>query len=392
MVFTKSIGIFEPSNTMPQQMQVQQPQQATQQHLNQSNQATKANQFKQQVSATSQSEAMASIKQQQQQRQHQLQQQSSLDQMLYNQNLSNMPMNNQIVQQDGTVLNQQGFIDLNTANMYANSMLNQSAMGINTLNNNILNQNDATLQQGLDNPLNAYSGVNSWNTPQEQIGMSNQGPNQLQMLKQMQQPGQLGLNSQSQFGFNQQQQQQPRFALEQYNQYSGLNFDPNRTNDTTSMPLINESTNIYSGLMAQEQANNLSMSRSMPLYNMSSQFSSVSPASNAVRPSQSQTSLIGTTITSNCNMALAPTQIGRVQNVIASQTTSQASLPVVANVISARTQQSQQASVNKAIQQQYSDSSWAHATELSPILDVSPSVEAAEAQEIIDRRRGLVRK
>ena len=33
---------------------------------------------------------------------------------------------------------------------------------------------------------------------------------------------------------------------------------------------------------------------------------------------------------------------------------------------------------------------WQHSTELSPILDVSPSIEAAEAQEILERRRNTV--
>ncbi|KAI2802313.1 hypothetical protein BLOT_010506 [Blomia tropicalis] len=41
------------------------------------------------------------------------------------------------------------------------------------------------------------------------------------------------------------------------------------------------------------------------------------------------------------------------------------------------------------LQQQYSDSAWAHATELSPIMDVSPSIESAEARDIMDRRQRM---
>src|SRR5699024_8411154 len=111
-----------------------------------------------------------------------------------------------IMQQDLNMVNQQ-FIDPNcsNANLYGNSMGNNPAI---SMNSNLLGQSGVIQQQSIENMMNASGyGNTNWNNMQPmQTGVNSQAAKQRQVLKQMSQQGQVGLNSQSQYSFNQSQQ------------------------------------------------------------------------------------------------------------------------------------------------------------------------------------------
>lgn len=364
-----------PSSSQQQQSLPQQPQQSNQ---------LMGSQF---GSQQSQQEQML-LKQQQQQMQ-------DMNEMAYNQatGMSNMEMMLQQEQQQQALMNQRAgpYMLSNTPPVSTNMFGSQPTSQMNAL---------GQMQQS--NMLNQSSGFGpNWNksTPQQasqqdSLNMQRQQQQQMQQLKQLpQQPqsGQLGQGS-SQFSqFNQsqqqrlnQQQQQQQQQLDQMNKYStSNNFDaPNSMRSNAELVRsgsLGESSAMY-GQMGGEQpsVDSFSMPRSMPLYNMSNQFGSTATS---IGLSHSQP-VMTTTISSVTSSTVATSQLGRGANLApTSQATSQST-----SLSTGRSQLSVGSLQAKNIQQQFSDSAWSHATELSPILDVSPSIEAAEA-EIIDRRR-----
>lgn len=384
-----------------------------------------------------QSDPMAQMKQQQQ-----LQQQASFDgQMGLNALTGNMSM----MPQEMNLAEQQGLMSGNVSNaiLYGNKMNNQTiqGMGPNLSNVSQLNQS-APMNQSIPNSMNAMP---NWSLQQQQPGQpqpqqqqdlmkaGNQRQNIPMQQQQQQHPGQMPANQSNQFGFNQQQQQQhqpqlqpklpqlqhqpqgpqqqqqqhqqPRMQPDQHGQYPSGVYDPmNRSvPENRSLGSSNESSLYNSPLQTLEHDSNdsFSMPRSMPLYNMSTQFCSLSsslPSSMAFQ--QSQASAFATTTTSSSHTGNLSQQhqhqqhqqqLGRLPNVPNSQGHQQQnSLTVNSQSNRQPVHPSQQSLTNKHLQQ-FSENAWAHATELSPILDVSPSVEAAEAQEILERRsRSLV--
>ena len=361
---------------MPQQQQ--QPISALQEQQQQTNQTMMTIPIHQQkqMSQTEQQQQMI-IKQQQQlqQQQQQQPQMQEINEMIFNQGrINNMDLIMQ--EQQLGIINQlpgSGFNVSGNVGMYSGNTSSQQISQMNSrpgqMQSNVSNfiNTSTGLQHGsnLNKSLQPQDIANVNISQQQQISQQQHQP---QQYSQMLQGTHFGQNSQSIQPLNQlnQQQQQSNQLNKNFEEQNLLRINTDMNRSASLGSANSQSSNIYPTRMTGEEStmNTYLMHHSIPVYNISNQLENTA---NSIGQSQSQVSSLAT-INSQAS----------IRNAIHANSNSSSASAISRNQLSASQARMQ--------------SQLSHSTELSPILDVSPSIEAAEAQEILDRRRMVSNK